>query len=246
MGQNFLTHRPTIRQISALVSDHDGSILELGAGDGALTRPLSQLGRPVTAIDIDPRRVQQLRRSLPGVRVEHADALHHPLAADGIVGNVPFGLTTPILRRLLATGGWRYAVLLVQWEVARKRAGVGGGTMLTAQSAPWYEFSLITRVPARHFTPQPSVDGGILMITRRRRPLVPAADRRAYERFVKAVFTGRGGSLPKIIANATGAGSRRTRHVLRETNIVPTDLPRDLTPRQWRQLWHQLADPRTG
>src|SRR5690606_36671141 len=71
-----------------------------------------------------------------------------------------------ILRRLLRRPDWRHAILLTQWEVARKRAGVGGGTLLTAQSAPWSEFTLHGRVPARAFRPAPSVDGGILSITR--------------------------------------------------------------------------------
>ncbi len=64
--------------------------------------------------------------------VVHGDALRTRLDRPVVVGNLPFHLTTPILRRLLAAGGWTEAVLLTQWEVARKRAGVGGRTMLTA------------------------------------------------------------------------------------------------------------------
>jgi hypothetical protein len=41
------------------------------------------------------------------------------------VSNVPFNVTTPVLRHLLAAPGWEPAVLIIQWEVARKRAGVG-------------------------------------------------------------------------------------------------------------------------
>ena len=176
LGQNFLIHRPTIRRIVDLVAATGGPILEIGAGDGALTAPLAALGRELTAIEIDEHRVRTLRQRLPKVRVEHADALRHPLDHPVLVGNVPYHLTTPILRRLLARSGWRHAILLTQWEVARKRAGVGGATMMTAQSAPWFEFALHGRVPAQHFRPLPSVDGGILSITRRASPLVDARD----------------------------------------------------------------------
>ncbi|WP_265520296.1 hypothetical protein [Oerskovia flava] len=64
------------------------------------------------------------------------------------------------------------AVLLTQWEVARKRAAVGGTTVLTAQWWPGYTLTLGRRVAASAFTPRPSVDGGILFIDQRAVPLI--------------------------------------------------------------------------
>lgn len=71
-------------------------------------------------------------------------------------------------------------------EVARKRAAVGGTTLLTASWWPWYEFALAGRVPARAFRPVPSVDGGLLVLRRRAAPLLE--DRGAYQRFVRSAF----------------------------------------------------------
>lgn len=241
LGQNFLTHRPTRARILSLVDSTSGSILELGAGDGALTHGLAALGRPLTAIDIDEHRVHRLRRALPGIRIERADATRHPLTADVVVGNIPFHLTTPILRRLLATGRWRHAILLTQWEVARKRAGVGGGTMMTAQSAPWFAFALEGRVPAWGFVPQPSVDGGLLSITRRGSPLVPVAERHAYEGFVRALFTARGGSLDAVLAAACRVTRPRARRALAAAGASDRGLPRDLRPEEWARLWRQVG-----
>lgn len=241
LGQNFLTHRPTLGHITALVRRTSGSILELGAGDGALTRSLAELGRPLTAIDIDEHRVRRLRGRLPSVRVEHADATRHPLDADVVVGNIPFHLTTPILRRMLSTGRWRDAVLLTQWEVARKRAGVGGGTLMTAQSAPWFAFSLEGRVPAWGFSPQPGVDGGLLSITRRGSPLVPVAERRAYEGFVRAMFTARGATLDAVVAATARVPRARARQALTAAGASDRRLPRDLGPEQWARLWRWFA-----
>jgi 23S rRNA (adenine-N6)-dimethyltransferase len=104
----------------------------------------------------------------PRVRVVHDDMLRFRL--DGVhhvVSNVPFGITTPVLRHLLAQRAWSTAVLLLQWEVARKRAAVGGTTLLTASWWPWYEFALAGRVPSTAFRPRPGVDGGILVVGRR-------------------------------------------------------------------------------
>lgn len=240
LGQNFLNHKPTIDRITALISSTSGSILEIGAGDGALTRALDGLGRPLIAIDIDEHRVHRLRRGLPNVQVKNADAMHYPLTGPVVVGNVPFHLTTPILRRLLDSPSWQHAVLLTQWEVARKRAGVGGRTMMTAQTAPWFEFRLDGRVPAWCFTPKPSVDGGLLSIARRGSPLVPPAQRRAYENFVRAVFIGSGRRLAQIVQRASRTNAATAQRAVAAARIPTQALPRDLNPDQWSALWAAL------
>ncbi|MFT0847742.1 23S ribosomal RNA methyltransferase Erm [Actinomycetaceae bacterium L2_0104] len=249
LGQNFLHHRPTLERIALLVASTSGSILEIGAGGGALTGALGVLGRPLTAIDIDEHRVRKLRGKFPGVDVVHADAMTYPLDAAVIVGNVPFHLTTPLLRRILSETRWNHAILLVQWEVARKRAGVGGSTMMTAQSAPWYVFHLEGRVGRECFTPMPSVDGGILRIERRRAPLLPPADEPGYASFARAMFTGPGGSLHRILARTARMNQHRALGIVRKAGIRPSALPRDLTPEQWVALWYaagRKGSPRRG
>lgn len=240
LGQNFLTHSPTIDHLAALVGRTPGPILEIGAGDGAITRALVELGRPLTAIEIDEHRARRLQRAFPGTRIVCADALRYPLDAPVVVGNVPFHLTTPILRRLLESRRWQNAVLLTQWEVARKRAGVGGRTMMTAQTAPWFEFRLEGRVPAGCFFPRPSVDGGILSISRRGSPLVPESERARYERFVRAVFTGSGGRLTRIVQLAAAVNTPAALRAVSAAGISDRALPRDLRPDQWAALWTRL------
>jgi 23S rRNA (adenine-N6)-dimethyltransferase len=242
LGQNFLVHRPAIATIVDLVAATDGPILEIGAGDGALTVPLAALGRPLRAIDLDEHRVARLRRRLPGAEIRRADALRHPLDRPVVVGNLPFHLTTPLLRRLLAARTWEHAIVLTQWEVARKRAGVGGGTMMTAQAGPWYTFELHGRVPADGFRPRPGVDGGILAVRRRPSPLVGEGGRVGYERFVAAAFTARGRGLVEILCSAGRASPQRVQEALRREGVAPNRLPRDLDARQWVALWAALVD----
>ncbi len=244
LGQNFLTHQPSIDTITTLVAATRGPILELGAGTGVLTRPLAATGRPLTAIDIDEHRVRALARALPDVHLVRADAMRYPLRTPVVVGNIPFHLTTPILRRLLNEPGWTRAVLVTQWEVARKRAGVGRHIMLTAQSGPWFTFELRGRVPSWGFDPRPSVDGGILAITRRGSPLIAAADRRRYENFVRAIFTGRGGSLAAILQGASHLGRGAARRAISCAGVAPEALPRDLSAAQWVELWCSLRSGR--
>lgn len=241
LGQNFLTDHLMINTIEALVARTSGPIVEIGAGDGALTVPLSRSGRLLTAVEVDPKRARRLRQRTPEhVTVVNDDMLqyrfpHHPHV---LLGNLPFHLTTAVLKRLLVAEHWQTAILLVQWEVARRRAGVGGASMLTASWWPWYEFTLHARVPARSFRPVPSVDGGLLTIARRPHPLV--TDRKPYQRFISDVFTGRGRGLREILARI-GRFDRNALHTwLRTYQVSPQALPKDLTAEQWAALW-QLA-----
>jgi 23S rRNA (adenine-N6)-dimethyltransferase len=238
LGQNFLHDRGVIAAIVQAVDLTDGPIVEVGAGDGALTCALEDLGRPLTAIEIDPRRAARLAtRTKSATSVVQADFLKYslPRAPHVIVGNLPFHLTTAMLRRILHSPGWTDAVLLVQWEVARRRAGLGGATMMTAQWWPWFEFGLVRKVSASSFRPRPSVDGGLMTITRRADPLVDAADRRRYQAMVHQVFTGRGHGIAQILARRLPRAS--VRNWLRDNKVGPTALPRNLTAAQWAALF---------
>ena len=154
------------------------------------------------------------------------------------MGNLPFHQTTAIFRRILHAPAWTDAILLVQWEVARRRAGVGGSTMMTAQWAPWFEFTLHSRVPARAFTPRPGVDGGVLSIHRRDEPLLPPQQRRPFQALVHRVYTGRGRGLGQILARNTSLGSTREVNTwLAGHGLANSALPKQLGGEAWVDLF---------
>ncbi|MFI6283484.1 23S ribosomal RNA methyltransferase Erm [Streptomyces sp. NPDC051018] len=250
LGQNFLVDQTTIGAIVELVAHTEGPIIEIGPGDGALTLPLQRLGRQLTGVEIDERRALRLDRRTPrSTTVVNADFLRFrtPATPHVLVGNLPFHETTPMLRRILRATAWTDAVLLVQWEVARRRAGVGGATLMTAQWWPWYSFRLVRRVPASAFRPRPSVDGGLLTMTRRPTPLVPFAELRDYQDLAHRVFTGKGRGLARIVASAApelpGESIRRW---IRRHGIGPAALPRNLTDEQWADLFLLTRRTRPG
>ncbi|AWH96926.1 23S ribosomal RNA methyltransferase Erm [Dietzia psychralcaliphila] len=244
-GQNFLTDTTVIDEIIDIVDETSGPIIEIGPGRGALTTPLQSLDRPLTAVEIDSRTVEHLQGSLAtDVELVHADFVQWPLPTTPhvVVGNLPFHLTTSILRKLLHSPSTTTAVLLVQWEVARRRAGVGGATMMTAQWWPWIEFTLHRRVPRRAFRPEPTVDGALLVLYRRPRPLLADQDRSAYRRFVHDVFTGRGRGIAAILATVVHPRRRSAvRGVIARAGVAPDALPRDLTAQDWVALYAALG-----
>lgn len=245
-GQNYLTNRTIIAQFVGLVADTRGPIIEIGPGRGALTREFQKLRRPITAIEIDAAAVATLHPRLSvDVDLINADFLtwRLPTTPHVVVGNLPFHLTTAILRKLLHASGWTDAVLLVQWEVARRRAGIGGASMMTAQWWPWVEFSAVRRVPASALRPSPSVDGGLLVMSKREEPLLDPKDRGAYRQFVHAVFTGKGNGVAAILARLVE--QRRRTAVgdwLARAGVASFARPKDLTATQWAYLFRRARD----
>ena len=241
-GQNFLVDASVPAALAAVVAGYPPRpLLELGPGDGALTAALLRLpGRPLTAVELDPHRVARLRRRFgDAVTVVHGDLLDARLDRPvDVVSNVPYAVTTPLLRRLLGAPRWAHALLLVQWEVARKRAAVGGTSALTARWWPWFTFTLHDRVPARAFRPVPAVDGGVLEIARRDAPLLDARPR-DHHRMVDAVFTGRGRGVVDVVGRRFGRALARD--WARECGLGPWALPRDLDAGQWVRLHARVA-----
>jgi 23S rRNA (adenine-N6)-dimethyltransferase len=195
LGQNFLEPELAREIVAACDVRTDELVVEVGAGAGALTLPLARCGAEVIAVERDPDWAARLRARLAGVashrvRVVESDFLRLSLPARPfrVVASLPFGVTTEIFRRLFddPRTPLERADLIVQWEVARKRAESPPSTLLSTAWAPWWEFRLGRRLPASAFRPVPRVDAGLLSARRRATPLLPPALARDYAGFVRA------------------------------------------------------------
>ena len=239
LGQNDLVDQRVIRAVIERVATTQGPILELAAGAGRLTVPLADLGRPLTAVELDHRRATTLRERLPTtVTVIEGDLLRVPLPSEArvIVANLPFHLSTAAMRRLLGAEHWASAVLILQWEAARRRAGVGGGSQLTAQWLPWFEFSLDRRIASTAFRPRPAVDAALLCIHRRAIPLVPRTQRAAYQRWVAEVFAVPG-SAHVALARVDRLSRRSARDRCRRLGIDADRPATRINADQWSRWW---------
>jgi len=195
LGQNFLSDGFAERLVARAAFGPGDFVVEVGPGLGVFTAAVARRGAEVLAVELDPVLAPKLRARLgPGlrdrVRVVRGDFLSFPLPRRPfrVLGSLPFGRTTDVLRRLLDDPLQRLvrADLVVQWEVARKRIAVPPSTLLSTLWAPWWEFELACRIPAHEFTPVPRVDAAFVSVVRRSRPLLPLAMARPYARFVRA------------------------------------------------------------
>jgi 23S rRNA (adenine-N6)-dimethyltransferase len=195
-GRHFLkSHRIADELVEQAGVNAGDLVLEIGAGSGRVTAALTAIAGRVIAVEVAPDLASKLRRSFrtaPHVQIVEADILQLPRPREPFraFGNVPFAIGTAILHWLLddSQSSLTRADLLLQYEVARKRASPWPSRLLSLGWLPWWEFALVRRIPRRAFTPPPIVDAGMLRITRREPPLLSPSQRPAFVRVVKAGF----------------------------------------------------------
>jgi 23S rRNA (adenine-N6)-dimethyltransferase len=168
------SHRVIAALVTAAGLGPTDLVIDFGAGPGTLTAPLARTGARVLAVERDPRFVAALRRRFddhPRVRVIHDDVrtVRLPRRPFAVVANIPFAVTTPLLRRLLtpAASGFSRAELVVEWGLAKRLTAAGPRD---AESAWWscrFELTMRRQIPAGCFTPAPGVDAAHLGVRRR-------------------------------------------------------------------------------
>ncbi len=223
-GQNFLIDANIVRKIVlAAALDSSDTVVEIGAGLGALTRELAAAAGLVIAIEIDRDLIPALRETLPdktNVRLVAADALQVDfdrlvarfkgevegrLPAYKVVANLPYYITTPLLMHLLTSRfGFTTAVLMVQAEVGcRMLARPGGKEYGSLSVAVQYyaEPAIVGKVPRTVFYPRPEVDSLVVKLTRRQQPPVPVADEDFFFQVVRAAFNQRRKTLLNALGN---------------------------------------------
>ncbi|HEX6701581.1 MAG TPA: rRNA adenine N-6-methyltransferase family protein [Gaiellaceae bacterium] len=194
---------------------------------------MSRRAGRVWAVELDDALADGLRCRFAGtnVTVLHADAtrVRWPDEPFRVAANVPFDCTTAILRALLDDPCVPLvaADLVVQWELAAKRAAVWPSTLASIYWGAWYRFALVRRLPRCAFAPPPSVDAGVLRIERREEPLVPVREHAAYRTFVKRGFAAGRPLVPPLAFKRLG----------RELGFVPNARARDLDAAQWAALF---------
>ena len=216
LGQHFLRDDDVHDEILhwARLSPED-RVLEIGAGDGTLTRSLGKAAGRVIAVETDRRCLDRLRREFPEggpVEIVDADILDFDLSALGpqaplkVVGDLPYNIATAVLERLLTEGHlFSFMILMFQKEVGlRLVAPSGSGAYGSLSLATQYraEAEIIRIVPPEAFVPRPKVDSVLLHVVPRSHPLLPPAEEKVFTRLVRAGFAHRRKTFLNSLARA--------------------------------------------
>ncbi|HUI09554.1 MAG TPA: 16S rRNA (adenine(1518)-N(6)/adenine(1519)-N(6))-dimethyltransferase RsmA [Bacteroidota bacterium] len=203
LGQNFLRDDGVARRIVASIDPRaDDALLEIGPGEGALTRHLAQVTRRLSVVEIDARAAAGLRGMFPGGTVEVIEGDFLALDLDAfalarggrlrIAGNIPYNITTPILFHVLDHRS-RVAdlTILVQKEVGRRMAAEPGSPdygILSVVCRYTSDVKALLEVPPGAFFPRPRVTSLLMRLVIRDAPLVAADDEGFFRTVVRATF----------------------------------------------------------
>ena len=200
LGQNFLRDENVARNIvDSLELRSDDTVIEIGPGQGALTRHIHGRCDNVIAIEVDERAVNLLREMFTsGVEIVHADVRDVPLEQFfartkrrlRVVGNIPYNITSEILFWLFNQSEFvEDATLMVQLEVARRfvaRTGTKDYGILAVAVEYYTEPEFLFKVSRNSFYPKPGVDSAIVRLGFREKPA--ACDRELLTAIVRSTF----------------------------------------------------------
>jgi 16S rRNA (adenine1518-N6/adenine1519-N6)-dimethyltransferase len=209
-GQHFLADRNILDVIGRLAGlEREDVVLEIGPGQGVLTRYLAERVGRVHAIEID-RGLEPALSDLPAnVDLSFGDALEIELPQDAtkLVANLPYNVATPLvvesLDGLPNVGLW---CVMVQREVADRffaQPGTkeyGAVSVLVQLAAERTGFHAVSRSV---FRPPPNVDSALVAFRRTELP----ADYRRVKEVVSAAFAHRRKTLPNSLG-LSGLGTR--------------------------------------
>ena len=170
-GQNFLRNRGAVERIVAAVdAGPDEIVVEIGPGEGVLTEKLVALPNRVIAVEIDPELEAKLRAKFGDrleLRNEDAVDAELPDTPYRAVGNLPYNVGTPILRRVIADPNCRRAVFMLQKEVAERvtaKPGTEPYGYLTLYVQAFAAAKSIMTLEPKSFYPPPKVRSAVVVL----------------------------------------------------------------------------------
>ena len=198
-SQNFIRRPQLVKTLIGHSTLHASDIVyDIGAGSGIITSSLAKACKHVVALEVDARMVAKLKdntKHFTNVEIIHADILTFPLpsAPYKVFSNIPFHLSSPILRRLTEAPEPPEAIYLIVQKQFAKKLIIDAKTpftgMLGAMVAPWFHTRIRYKLEKTDFLPSPAVDTAFVELLKRDTPLLPRQKLTSYNAFVEQCYS---------------------------------------------------------
>lgn len=204
LGQHFL-HAPTVidRILHSIAAQPGQHLLEIGPGQGAITRPLLETGAILDVVELDRDLVPELE-SLAHLfagrmRVYHRDALEFDVCSCvtpgerlRVVGNLPYNISTPLLFHLMDSLACIADMhFMLQKEVVDRMAAAPGSKAygrLSVMLQYHCQVQPLFGIGPGAFNPPPRVDSAFVRLTPHPHPPVTVDDPAMFANVVRQAF----------------------------------------------------------
>lgn len=257
LGQNFLRDADVIQKIinSADLQPND-FVIEIGPGEGVLTEELVKYAKKVIAIEIDPflaKKLAEKFKNTPNVEIIMADILRinlPDLAAKykipdtkyKVVANLPYYITSPIIRLLLeAQIKPREIILMVQKEVAERIVAKPGKMSILAVSVQYYaEPKLLFEVSKKAFCPVPKVDSAVIKIVNISQKNTSLEETKKFFRLVRAGFCAKRKTLANNTTSSLKIDKKLVEEKLKKIGLSSNVRAQELSVEKWKNFLDTL------
>lgn len=245
LGQHYLISDEVVDTIIRAAAIHpQDTILEIGPGIGILTERLLMSAHAVTAVEIDERIIPLLQHFLregpaadhtAKLTVIHGNALsvmppHEPYR---VVANIPYHITSPLLRHLFLESPQRPTslTLMLQREVAETICDERSAGMLTVLVRLFGTPRMVATVDPVCFIPMPAVHSAVIHIACDTVPKTDIDVMRRLFSLVKIAF----GQKRKMLRNTLGSLPHGS-EIMAKADIDPRRRPQTLSIEEWIRL----------
>ncbi|WP_040978845.1 23S ribosomal RNA methyltransferase Erm [Oceanobacillus jeddahense] len=181
-GQHLLHNKRIAKDIvnNAYILESD-LVLELGAGKGALTNILNNQARKILAVEYDQKFIRKLQQlEMKNTVVIQQDILKVSLPREPfvVVSNIPYAITTPIMKMLLnkPSSGFQRGVIVMEKGAAKRFTSNFVKDPYVIAWRMWFDIRYVKEISRKNFSPPPRVDSAMITIDRKAQPIVPYND----------------------------------------------------------------------
>lgn len=244
LGQNFLVAQNIVKKfIAAAELSTEDTVVEVGAGTGTITIELAKLAKKVIAVEKDKDLIpilQDITKTCLNVEIIEGDILRYkiPDTRYTLVGNIPYYLTAPLIRKSLETESPpTVMVLMVQKEVAQRICAKPPDMSILAVSVQVYaKPEIIAYVSRSAFWPQPKVDSAILRVSGIKYRVLSISERKKFFGIVRAGFSSPRKQLLNNLSKKLTIGKTEAEKWLRSCGIAPERRAETLSVEEWLKL----------
>lgn len=258
LGQNFLSNPKILEKIAAAAElTKKDIVLEIGPGTGNLTKILAERASRVIAVEKDSRLIPLLKSDFSGfdnVEIIEGDVLELDMTkmpfviqkaslSYKIVGNIPYYITSHLLRTIFESANWRLArpkliVLTIQKEVAQRIVAKPPKMSILAVSAQFYaDAKIIDYVSKGSFRPSPKVDSAIISLKPKNLKSKPEEITNLFQ-IVRLGFSSK---RKKLVSNLAGKFDKRLlEKIFIEIGLGPNIRAEELSVEIWLKLAKKL------